>query len=130
MQNALRGAPGPDRLRTLSFGAVPIALSRPDERTLELRFAGGLLREPLLQLYRNPGDPLPVGTRIVLAGLTIEVRELTADRRVLAARFTFDRKLEDARQFAVWDDGAFRRYAPPPVGGRDRLAPARILLGL
>jgi hypothetical protein len=118
-------------LRALSFGAVPLEVTRPSERSLELRFAGGLLREPLLQLYRNADDVLPVGSVVALSGLTIEVTELTADRRVLAARFSFDRPLEDAAlHFASWDGQRFARFTPPAVGGKSRLAPAAIRLGL
>ena len=130
IENALRGAPSPRRLRALSFGAVAITVARPDSSTLELRFAGGLLREPLLQLYRNADDPLPVGTRITLEGLTIEVTEQTRDGRVLAARFGFDRPLDDPQlQLAVWEEHAFRRFTPPPVGGSARLQPAQLRLG-
>ena len=131
MLNGLAGEQGPERLRALSFGAVPVTVHRLDDRTLGLRFEGGLMREPLLQLYRDPTRPLPVGTRIELRGLSIEVTENMADGHLLAAHFRFDRPLEDpVLQFVHWDGEGFAPYQPPRLGQRDRLAPARLELGL
>ena len=63
---ALEHRPPPRRIRALSFGAVPLHITRPDARTLDVAFEGGLLASPLLELYRARDLPMPVGTRVDL----------------------------------------------------------------
>lgn len=131
MLSGLDGGAAPRRLRALSFGAVALEVQRPDARTLDLRFVGGLMREPLLELYRSGSDPPPVGTRIELEGLTIEVTGLTEDRHIERARYHFDRSLDDpGLQLARWDGTRFAPYTPPDVGARDHLAAEPMHLGL
>jgi hypothetical protein len=128
---ALSGREPPRRLRVLSFGAVPLKLTRGDERTLDVAFEGGLLDSPLLELYRARDAVMPKGTRVQLHGLDIEVTELTADGRIAAARFRFDAALED-RRFAVlnWDGAAFSPFALPHVGQQVDVPAARLRQGL
>ncbi len=128
---ALEQRPAPRRVRALCFGAVPLRIERPDAQTLDLAFGGGLLAAPLQELYRARELVMPVGSVVQLRGLRIEVRALTADRRVAAARFRFDAPLEDPRfVFVTWDGSRYRSFRPPPVGGMADLPPARLPFGL
>jgi hypothetical protein len=128
---ALEQRAAPSRLRALSFGAVPLVIERPDARTMELTFAGGLLSAPLLELYRARDLIMPVGSKVQLQGLEIEVEGLTQDGRIAAARFRFDAPLEDARyRFLCWDRDGYRPLVPPAVGERVELAPAVLRFGL
>jgi len=127
---ALENKAPPARLRALSFGSHPLEVSRPDARTLELHYQGGLLSQPLDELYRAADSPLPIGSRIDLAGLRIEVTAVERDGRVKKARFVFDRPLDD-RRFVWLSHGTtgFDDFQLPPVGGSTRLAPAQLNFG-
>jgi hypothetical protein len=128
---ALEGRTPPRRLRALSFGAVPLQVKRPDAHTLDLTFTGGLLGAPLMELYRARQLTLPPGSRVNLEGMRIEVRALTEDGRIVAARFRFDAPLDDPRYcFLFWDGRGYRRFGPPAVGQRAELPAARLRLGL
>jgi hypothetical protein len=128
---AMENQPAPAHLRALSFGDVPLQVTRSDARTLELRYHGGILGSPLLELYRARSLALPIGTRIELLGLSIEVTQLTADGRVSAARFVFAHPLEDPRyRWIRWQGDRYVPFAPPPQGATVALPPARIRLGL
>jgi hypothetical protein len=128
---AMENRPAPARLRALSFGEIPLQVTRSDERTLELRYHGGILGSPLLELYRARSLALPIGTRVQLSDLHIEVTQLTADGRGAAARFVFAHPLEDPRyRWLHWRDGRYVPFAPPPTGATVALPPARIGLGL
>ncbi len=127
---ALEDRPAPRRLRVLSFGAVPVIAQRIDRRTLELRYEGGLLREPLLELYRSQRNPLRLGERIELEGLTIEVTALTDDGHVAAVRCAFDQDLDAPQlRFLAWDGHRLAPFAVPHVGAGARLPPARVSFG-
>jgi hypothetical protein len=128
---ALEGRTPPRRLRVLSFGAVQVSALRTDDRTLELRYRGGLLREPLLELYRARDRPLAYGTRIELEGMRIEVTELTADGRLAAVRCAFDQPLDAPRlRFLAWDGTRLAGIEPPRVGERLELPAAQVRFGL
>jgi hypothetical protein len=128
---ALQGRKPPHRLRALSFGAVPLRITRPDAQTLKLQYQGGLLAAPLLELYRSRELPMPKGTRVRLQGLEIEVTAVTADVRAAEARFRFDAPLEDAHfAFVYWAGSGYRHFSPPAVGQSVELPPARLSFGL
>jgi hypothetical protein len=79
----------------------------------------------LLELYRRKDLVMAPGSRIQLQGLVIEVRALTSDRRVAAARFRFDRALDEPSLCLLyWDQGQYRRFVPPAVSQRIELPPA------
>jgi hypothetical protein len=127
---ALEGKRLPAHLRALSFGGVPVQVTRSDERTLELRFHGGILGSPLLELYRARTLPMPVGTRVELEGMSVEVTQTTADGRVSAARFSFAHPLEDERyRWIVWRGDRYVPFAPPPPGSAVAVPPADLRLG-
>jgi hypothetical protein len=127
---ALEQRTPPRRIHVLSFGAVPLRISRPEAGTLDVAFGGGLLASALLELYRARDIPMPVGTRVELAGVSVKVTALTPDQRVAAAQFRFDAPLDDARfRFLCFQDHSYRPCAPPPIGGSLDLAPAELHLG-
>jgi hypothetical protein len=120
----------PRRIRALSFGAVPLHITRPDDRTLDVAFEGGLLASPLLELYRARDRQMPVGTRVDLEGMRVTVTALTPDQRVAAAQFRFTEPLESERfVFLCFQDHSYRPCAPPEVGDRLDVAPAELHLG-
>jgi hypothetical protein len=128
---ALEKRPPPRRLRALSFGAVPLVVERPDARSLEISFQGGLLSAPLLELYRARDLVMPVGSSVQLQGLEIEVERLTTDGRIAAARFRFEAPLEDARfRFLYWNGEGYGRFVPPALGQHVEVAPAVLRFGL
>jgi hypothetical protein len=128
---ALRRQTPPERLRAVSFGDTALQVTRTDATTLHVRYARGILADPLLELYRDRDTPMPVGTRVSLAGLDIEVRALTGDGRVSEARFRFDCDLDDPRfRFLAWNGEAYVRWQPPPPGDSVRVAPAPLGFGL
>jgi hypothetical protein len=127
---ALEQRTPPRRIRALSFGAVPLRVTRPDDRTLDVAFEGGLLASPLLELYRARDLPMPVGARVELDGMTATVTALTPDQRVAAAQFRFTEPLESRHfVFLCFQDHSYRPCAPPEVGGRLDVAPAELHLG-
>jgi len=132
---ALEGRAAPRRLRALSFGEVPVTVVREDSRTLLVRYAGGLLREPLLTLYRAPGNPVPRGARIALDGVSLEVTEITPDGHIAALRCAFDQDLEGASKapgprFLAWDGARLSPVRIPRVGESLELPPAKVRFAL
>jgi hypothetical protein len=129
---ALEAQPPPARLFALSFGEQPLALRRLDAHTLEVTYGGdGLLASPLLELYRSRSEPLPVGTRVELDAVTVQVTAHGAHGRVSAARFRFQRPLDDARRsFLAWDGARYTPLALPPAGGELAVPGAALRFGL
>jgi hypothetical protein len=128
---ALRRQTPPERLRAISFGDTALQVFRTDDTTLRVRFARGILADPLLELYRDRDAPMPVGSRVSLAGLDVEVTALTQDGRVSEARFRFDRSLDDPRlRFLAWDGQGYSRWRPPAPGASARVPPAALRFGL
>lgn len=125
------GQPLPRRWRALSFGPERVTVTRPNDRTLELTYAGGILSHPFLELYRDRRIPMAKGQTVTLEGLEIRVLEVTADGRVSRARFAFDAPLDDPRfEWLTWEERAFVAFTPPPVGASKELEPARVAWGL
>jgi hypothetical protein len=113
----LEQKPLPRRWRALSFGPQPVNVRRVDERTLWLDYEGGILNTPLMEIYRDRRLKMSPGDRVSLEGLSIEVREVTADGRARSATFRFDRTLEaDSLRFYAWSKQGFIRFLPPRVG--------------
>lgn len=119
--------PLPRRIRALGFGSEPTTIHRTAADTLELEYAGGILSTPFMELYRDRRTPMHVGDRVELEGMSIEVVEVTADRRASKARFVFDRDVDAGQfQFYYWVNGHFERLALPALGSSRQL-PAALL---
>jgi hypothetical protein len=127
---ALENIPGPRALRALSFGAVPLSVERTGARSLDVHYDGGILSSPLLELYRARDLPMPVGTKVELSDLSIEVTEQTPDGRPAAARFTFTTPLDDpGYRWLAWSGGHYVPFTPPALGRSVQLPAATLNLG-
>ncbi len=115
---ALEGLPAPARLRALAFGSTDLQVTRDAPHSLRVRYTDGILADPLLELYRARETPMPVGTQVVLEGMTAEVTAVDADGQPREALFRFASPLEDgSRRFLTWDGTRFVPWAPPATGG-------------
>jgi hypothetical protein len=131
LERRIEHKPLPRRIRALAFGEEPVTVFRTDDQTLELSYGGGILSTPFMELYRDRDIPMHPGQRIALAGLVIEVLEVTADGRVSRARFRFDLSLDsDQLVFYHWSRQGFVQLDPPRIGQSRSLPPARLELGL
>ncbi len=121
----LEDRPRPAHLRVLATGPVPLEVSRPDPRTLQVESAAGFPAGVADPVYRGPTAPLRPGDSIDLPGMRVEVREAGGDGRVRSAVFRFAEPLERL-VVLQWRDGVYRPFQPPRVGERVTLPPARL----
>lgn len=120
----LAGEPVPKRVRALAPGLPSVTVRRIDAHTLMVRPERGYLNLFFDRLFRNERQPLSLGQKITLSGMTVEVTELTADNRPAAAAFHFDTPLEDhSLLWLYWTEGRFRPWSPPPIGETVELRP-------
>jgi len=139
------GQPLPKRLLVLGSGRGGTTVERTASDVLVVRPEGGFLlprgralpseegraapvdTRYLLSifdgLYRD--DPaLPLGTRIALRGVTVEITALTPDQRPAEVRFIFDRSLDDpSLRWLAWENGGYVPFTVPAVGARTQLPP-------
>ncbi len=143
---ALDGRPVPARTLILGSSLHAIDVERRDEHTLVLRPEAGFLApsgtprpgvEPatanplyvlqvLDNLFRDHDvDPLELGERIELNGLTVEILDI-ADGRPSEVGFRFDRPLEDpVLRWQRWEGGVYVPFKLPGVGASVTLGPPR-----
>jgi hypothetical protein len=119
----LEERPRPAHLWVLATGAVPLEVSRPDPRTLQVDSEAGFPAGLADPVYRGPTAPLRPGDSIELPGMRVEVRAVGGDGRVRSAVFRFARPLESL-VLLQWRDGVYRPFQPPRVGGTVTLPPA------
>ncbi|MCP4658470.1 MAG: hypothetical protein GY856_23910 [bacterium] len=114
---AIRQRSVPAHTRILASGTEPLEIFRPDERSLRIRRRGGFLSGPMDELFRGASHPMSRGERVELTGMTVEIVELTRDRRPAEVIFRFAGALEDpSLLWLQWRDGGPVPFAPPPVG--------------
>lgn len=108
----------PRRLRVLTSSLLrPVKIHRPDANTLVVQPEYGYYAWVLDALFRDEKHPFSVGDRVKLAGMTVEILELTGDNRPAKAAFTFSVPLEDpSLRWLQYKDGAFVPFTPPAVG--------------
>ena len=121
----------PPHLRAMSFGAVRLRILHPDLQTLVVEYEGGLLAEPLMELYRARdcccGSRHPGAAR----GPRDQGHRAHPDWRIAAARFRFESPLDPAHfTFLTWGGDGFHRLMPPPVGHTAVVEPAELHFGL
>lgn len=99
----------------MAIGDQEVTVERVDERSLLVRPRNGFLADQFSRLFREA--PFAVGARVEWVHATIEVRELTADGRAAAARFTFREPLEhDGYRFMKFAGPALAPFELPRVG--------------
>jgi hypothetical protein len=105
------------RALTLASGRRAVRVRRADERTLVVRVDGGLYRGFSELLVRQPDAPMPAGTRVELAGVSIEVLHAMADGVPDEIAFRFDVPLDDpSLVWRAWHGGDLRPFVLPPPG--------------
>lgn len=135
----LEGLPNPAHIRMLSPGSSTIQMTRIDDRTISVRPKSGYSPPPtpldlsfprshislvfivrnLEGLIRNFTCPSEIGDRVELTGVSIEVTDITDDKRIAEATYRFDKPLEDPSfQWMKWNMNQWRYepYTPPPIG--------------
>ena len=121
----LAGQPVPRRARVLSPTTGPLTVARPDPRTLVVRSVGPGGFNVLERLFRCKRDPMKIGDRVELSGLSIEVTRVDADGLPIDAVFRFVVPLEDTSlRWLYSKDGRLRPWTPPAVGETVELAAA------
>lgn len=138
----------PPRTLILGSGIGPVEVERRGETVLAVRPAGGYLPPPgspipgrgaeqpafdrhyafplLDRLFRD-SDPLRLGQRIDLTGVTVEITALTPDGRPAEATFRFAKLLDDPElRWLAWRGGVYAPFALPAVGETVTLPPARV----
>jgi len=117
IRRATAGLSTPAHLRVLGASMAACTLTREDDRTVIVRPEGAYLLSPLDKLCRGPRHPLRTGEVIALTDVTIEIVSQTPDGRPAAARFRFNRPLEDpSLLWWAWIENAFVPFTPPPAG--------------
>jgi len=111
------GQPIPKHIRALTSSLMqPVTVRRTDARTLLVRPKLGYVASPL-DCVVGRSDVTRVGDQKRLAGVTIEITELTDDGRPAEAAFTFDVPLEDpSLSWLRWKDWGYRAFTPPAIG--------------
>ena len=137
----LYNRPVPARTRILAPGSMSVEIARLDSATILVRPQGGFLippgstigsqgdEPPLLhpayyfqhydKAFRSDADPMNLGERIELSGMTVEVSSLTADGRPLEARVHFSAPPEaSCYRWVQWDwrQGVYTNFTPPDIG--------------
>jgi hypothetical protein len=106
------------RVRVLYASLSGMHVERPDARTLVLRPGAGYLAAPFDQLYNTLRQAPPLGYRVDLSDVSIEVTAVTPDGRPAQIAARFGVPLEDASlRFVQWRDGGYHAWTPPDVGG-------------
>jgi hypothetical protein len=115
------GRPIPLPMHTLASARHPLTITRSGDRSLDLSCAGGLLQSSLDQLFRGPSQPMRVGERIALRGMTVEILDV-AGWQPSGARFTFSVPLSDpSLRLLRWQGGRWAPYTPPALGQTEAL---------
>ncbi|MFT3770819.1 MAG: hypothetical protein QM820_35805 [Minicystis sp.] len=108
----------------LTNGTRPSEIRRIDASAVEVTAPGGFYQWATDLLERDPEVPVPVGTRIRLSDVTIDVVHTTSKGVPDVARFTFDAPADDARyRWVTWADGKYVPFQLPPVGAIVSVAP-------
>jgi hypothetical protein len=141
LQRLLSNEPFPASINYLSSGFAPVHIERVDARTLLVTPEGGYTPLPgsivdketgdvtqvgLENVYRaldgfyyNPQNPMQVGQVVALSEVKMEITEMTDDRRIAQAAFTFAHPLEGNRYvWLLWDEdtSTYERVQMPSVG--------------
>jgi hypothetical protein len=107
----------PARLLTMASGARTVDLRRTDEHTVIVRVESGFYRFGTELLTRDEHVPMPVGTKVVLTDVTVEVLATAPDGVPTEASFRFDESADsDAYLWEQWVGPRLVHVHPPPIG--------------
>ncbi len=106
----------PDLLRVLATTPYPVEVTRLEAQTLAIRPQGGFLLG-LESLFRNQSHQLALRQRFDLAGMSIEIADLTPWGTPAEVYFQFDVPLEDnSLTWFYWQADQYKTFTPPPIG--------------
>lgn len=128
VRRAVHGDPRPKHLYWLAPRTSEVEITRLDEKRLRVRTSAGFLNTTFERHYRDPKYEMPIGHRVELSEVTIEVIELTDDGRPRACDFVFRESLDAARyRFFRWKELGFVPHQVLKVGETLRLAPIPLI---
>ena len=107
----------PARLLAMANGTRVVELLRTDDQTIVVRADGGFYRSGTELVTRNPDVPMPVGTRVELTDVTIEVLATGPDGVPTEASFRFAESVDaEAYLWERWEGTKLVSVRPPAVG--------------
>ena len=114
-QRAALGVPRPRALRRWAAGFSHVAITRVTAERVHVLQDGGFLKQHTERMLRSPRTrPFEVGERIAVAGMRVEVLEVTGDKRPLHVAFELEPSLRYA--FYALGAGGYRPFELPAVG--------------
>ena len=105
------------------FAATDVELSREDDHTVRVRVPSGYHAHPADQLLRRSEDPLPMGARVDLPGMSAEVAGHTPSGHVETVLFRFDLPLDDPSFLCLARRDRELQAIRPPAAGERLLLP-------
>lgn len=114
---AVKGLPRPRTTHTLASSIYAMEVTGIDDHTIELHIPAGMQSSLADSLLRQHNDPIEVGIRIPVIGMTAEVMSWNQRGLVDRVRFTFERSLWDPD--LIWlctDKQAITTFVPPRPG--------------
>ncbi len=123
VMKVLSGKAPPARIRALSAGA-PLAITRVDERTLEMVHEGGMFPTDFARFYRSESLPMAVGDGLKLPDFEAVVLA-EQNGTPTQVRIRFAKELEHpSLRWVQWSEGVYEPWVPPQIGGTTRLEPS------
>jgi hypothetical protein len=108
--------PAPEKMLSMTSGARPVTLQRTGPATVVLSSPIGLV-QPMTDLLTRDDRPFPVGYRVDLSDLSIEVTRVSDDGWPLEAKFTFHQPLEnEAYRWMQWKNQTLAPLDVPKIG--------------
>ncbi|MCA1664719.1 MAG: hypothetical protein LC659_10690, partial [Myxococcales bacterium] len=116
IRRAFEGDPLPPT-RWLATGTTDVAITRVDDRALDVRPEGGFIPFVTERMLRRADRRFARGEKITLTGVEVTVTQTTDDGRPAEIVARFDRSLDDpSLHWAAWRRGGFVAWTPPRVG--------------
>jgi hypothetical protein len=114
---AATGEPLPRHFRYLATAESDLTVERVDERSLKLRPEGGFLSSLSQRVFRSHDRPLPLGARVRLSDMELEVTRLTPDGRPAELLVRLDVPLEHpSLRWVQWGKRDYVPFTPPAPG--------------
>jgi hypothetical protein len=101
----------------MAAGSRAVELLRTDENTVVVRVDRGFYRSGTELLIRAEDSAMPVGTKVALTGVTIEVVATAPDGVPIEASFRFEKSADsDAYLWEQWVGPRLVTVHPPAIG--------------